>query len=214
MKKVVLLGDSIRQGYEKYVGMAFEEAGTAQIYSPDDCCRFASYMLRNVAQWKGEMGCGSDVDLIHWNAGLWDCLHMLDGRPHTDLEVYQDYLTRIHTVLNKLFPGAKQIFATSTAVIEEGYTGIYKRLNNEIEYYNAAAVATLEPLGVQINDLHTLTCNIPEQYHSDMTHFNTKEGTQLLANQVICCIENALHIRGQALDYDALFAKQTEIVGI
>jgi len=214
MKKVVLLGDSIRQGYEKYVRLAFDGAGTAQIYSPEDCCRFAAYLLRYVAQWKGEMKCGSDVDLVHWNAGLWDCLHLVDGQPQTDVEVYQKYLVRIHTVLNKLFPGAKQIFATSTAVIEEGYTGTYKRFNPEIEAYNAAAVEVLEPLGVHINDLHSLTVDIPAHYHSDMTHFNTKEGAQMLANQVIGCIEHALDIRAQVLDYDALFAKQTEIVGI
>lgn len=47
-----------------------------------------------------------------------------------------------------------------------------------------------------------------------MTHFNTKEGAQLLANRVINCIEDALEITAQPLDYDALFAKQTEIVGI
>lgn len=214
MKKVVLLGDSIRQGYEKYVKLAFDGAGTAQIYSPEDCCRFTSYVLRNVAQWKGEMGCGSDVDLIHWNAGLWDCLHMVDGKPHTDVEVYRDYLARIHMVLDKLFPGAKQIFATSTTVVEEGYTGTYKRFNNEIEQYNAAARAVLEPLGVQINDLHGLTCGIPEEYRSDMTHFNTKEGARLLANRVIAQIEDALDIKAQPVDYDKLFAKQTEIVGL
>ena len=214
MKKVVLLGDSICKGYEQYVRMAFEGAGTAQIYFPKDNCRFTSYVLRNVALWKNEMDCGSDVDLVHWNAGLWDCLHMLDGRPHTEVEVYRNYLTRIHTVLNLLFPEAKQIFATSTTVIEEGYTGMCIRLNHEIEDYNTAAVETLEPLGVQINDLHAITVDIPEQYRSDMTHFNTKEGTQLLTNQVVGCIENALHVRAQALDYDLLFSEQTEIIGI
>lgn len=214
MKKVVLLGDSIRQGYGKYVAMAFGAAGTAQVFAPEDCCRFASYLLRNVAQWKAEMGCGSDVDLVHWNAGLWDCLHMVDGKPHTDVEVYRDYLGRIHTVLNKLFPGAKQIFATSTTVVEEGYIGIYKRFNNEIETYNAAAKEVLAPLGVQINDLHALTCGIPVEYRSDMTHFNTKEGTQLLADRVIACIEDGLNIQAQPVDYDKLFAKQTKIVGL
>ena len=212
MKKVVLLGDSIRQGYEKYVKLAFE--GRVQIYSPQDCCRFSSYLLRCLTQWKVEMDCGNDVDLVHWNAGLWDCLLMPDGERHTDIEVYGKYLQRIHTVLKRIFPDAKQVFATSTAVLEERYVGYYKRFNRDIEAYNAMAVKVLEPLGVQINDLHKLTKSIPEEYYSDMTHFNTKEGARLLANRVIAQIEDALDVKVQPVDYDKLFAKQTEIVGL
>ena len=72
MKKVVLLGDSIRMGYGSYVKKAFELAGTAQVFFPGENCRFSGYVLRNVGPWKAEMACGSDVDLVHWNAGLWD----------------------------------------------------------------------------------------------------------------------------------------------
>ena len=39
MKKILLLGDSIRIGYGKYVSMAFE--GQAQVYAPTDNCRFS-----------------------------------------------------------------------------------------------------------------------------------------------------------------------------
>ena len=212
MKKVVLLGDSIRQGYEKYVKLAFD--GRVQIYSPQDCCRFSSYMLRCLTQWKVEMDCGSDVDLVHWNAGLWDCLLMPDGEKHTDIEVYGNYLKRVHAVLKRLYPDARQVFATSTAVLEDRYVGYYRRFNGDIEAYNAMAVSVLEPLGVQINDLHSLTKNIPEEYYSDMTHFNTKEGAQLLADRVIFCIEENLAVQAASVDYDKLFAKQTEIVGL
>lgn len=212
MKKVILLGDSIRQGYEKYVKLAFE--GRVNIYSPQDCCRFSSYLLRCLTQWKVEMDCGNDVDLVHWNAGLWDCLLMPDGERHTDIEVYGKYLQRIHAVLKRIFPEAKQVFATSTAVLEERYVGYYRRFNRDIEAYNAMAIKVLEPLGVQINDLYDLTKDIPEEYHSDMTHFNTKEGARLLADQVISCIEDNLDVQASPVDYDSLFAKQTDIVGL
>ena len=39
MKKVVLLGDSIRMNYCKYVKSKLE--GIAEVYYPDDNCRFA-----------------------------------------------------------------------------------------------------------------------------------------------------------------------------
>ena len=75
MKKIVLIGDSIRQGYDKYVKMAFE--GVAEVYYPKENCRFASYILRNLIDWKESMKCGDDVDLVHWNAGVWDNLILM-----------------------------------------------------------------------------------------------------------------------------------------
>lgn len=211
MKKVVLLGDSIRQGYEKYVKLAFE--GEVQVYSPVENGRFAAYTLRQLSAWRAEMGCGKDVDLIHWNVGLWDCLLLLDGRPQTAIEEYQDYLLRIHTVLKKLFPNAQQVFATSTKV-QEHLFGVYKRRNCDIAAYNEVAIHTLTPLGVQIDDLNRVTAELPAECWSDSTHFNTREGTQRLTEQVISCIEDTLGVKGSSLDYDALFTKQTEIVGI
>ena len=85
MKKIVLLGDSIREGYDKYVKYAFE--GTAKVYYPKENCRFASYILRHLPDWKRDFGECDDVDLVHWNAGLWDDLVMADGRNYTDDQI-------------------------------------------------------------------------------------------------------------------------------
>ena len=38
MKKIILLGDSIRMGYDKYTKMALE--GVAEVFSPEENCRF------------------------------------------------------------------------------------------------------------------------------------------------------------------------------
>ena len=48
MKKIILIGDSIRQGYDKYVKMAFE--GVAEVYYPTDNCRFTTYILRHISE--------------------------------------------------------------------------------------------------------------------------------------------------------------------
>lgn len=40
MKKILILGDSIRQGYDKYVKMSFQDV--AEVYYPGDNCRFAA----------------------------------------------------------------------------------------------------------------------------------------------------------------------------
>ena len=74
MKKVVLIGDSIRMGYDKYVKEALKNS--AEVYYPGENCRFAEYVLRYAHEWKKAGAWGDDVDLVHWNAGLWDVLEL------------------------------------------------------------------------------------------------------------------------------------------
>ena len=54
MKKVVLLGDSIRMNYCKYVKSKLE--GIAEVYYPDDNCRFAQNLLRFAHEYKRKGG--------------------------------------------------------------------------------------------------------------------------------------------------------------
>ena len=212
MKKILLLGDSIRIGYDKYVRMAFD--GQAQIYSPKDNCRFTQYLLRYLIECQEETDCGSDVDVIHWNAGAWDALRLADGESHTPIDHYTYYLARIHRYLKQLYPGAVQIFATSTKPIEPRFVGSYKRFNKDVLAYNAAAVETLSPLGVKINDLYALTDTFPEHYWSDMTHFNTKEGAEALTAQVCRHIGEVLDITPRLPDFSKMFQKETNIIGV
>ena len=67
-KKVLLIGDSIRMGYDKYVKNYL--ADSCDVYSPEDNCRFAQYILRHLCDWKNGFN-PDDLDLIHWNVGLW-----------------------------------------------------------------------------------------------------------------------------------------------
>ena len=92
MKKLVLLGDSIRENYGMRVKELME--GEYEVWQPDENCRFAAYTLRYVGIWKAQLKCG-DEDMVHLNTGLWDCLTLPDGLPHTDLVVYRDNLHRI-----------------------------------------------------------------------------------------------------------------------
>ena len=116
MKKIVLIGDSIRMGYDKYVKEAL--ANTAEVYYPAENSQYAENVLRFAHEWIDKSGFGSDVDLIHWNAGLWDCLELFGDEPLTSLQYYGEAIFRIHKRLRLIFPKAKIVFATSTAVIE------------------------------------------------------------------------------------------------
>ena len=70
--KILLIGDSIRKGYDEYIRMVFD--GIAEVYYHDENSRFTTYIIRQLYEWKSLIGCGDDVDLVHWNAGLWDDL--------------------------------------------------------------------------------------------------------------------------------------------
>ena len=210
MKKIVLLGDSIRKGYDKYVKMAFKDV--AEVYYPTENCRFAAYTLRFLPEWKKAFGCGDDVDCVHWNVGLWDSLVLFDEHL-TPLEIYKYYIERVCNQIQRLFPKAKVIFATSTPVIERLFKE-NKRYNKDIELYNAAAIAIAKEHGFEITDLYAVANKAPEEYHSDLTHYYTKEGTRLLAEQVIEHLEKQLDIKATPLDYDQLFSNTTDIIGI
>lgn len=212
MKKILLIGDSIRAGYDKYVKMAFKEV--AEVYYPMDNCRFASYIVRGIGEWKERLDCGDDVDLVYWNAGLWDNLIMVDGEHHTPLNIYKMYIGRICNMIKILFPDAKIIFATSTPVQEESSVVWAKRYNSDTELYNAAATEVVKEHGGDVDDLYELTKNAPSSNYSDGTHFYTKEGTRLLANHVIHTIEMCLEIQAEELDYDELFSETKNVIGI
>lgn len=192
MKKVLLLGDSIRLGYEKYVKESFQDF--AEIYAPNENCAFSQYMLRWVSEWKRKENYPDDIDLVHWNVGLWDVLRIMDDGTFTTPEYYAYTLERLHHRLELLFPKAKQVFALSTAVVEEKYEPPYQRYNKDIEQFNEIAIKTLSPLGVKINDLYTLTKNASEECRSDMTHFYTPVGIKLVGDKVLDCICDELDI--------------------
>lgn len=195
MKKIVLIGDSIRINYEKYVQEALE--GTAELYIPHDNCKFTPYVLRFVQLWKKQGQWPDDVDLVHWNAGLWDVMQFFsDPDPLIPIDCYEKNIARIDKRLRLLFPKAKIVFATSTAVREEGYLGtpLGFRTNAMIEAYNEAAIRALSGTDTIINDLYAITENCPESCCSDMTHYGTPEGTALLGKQVLSVICNALDI--------------------
>lgn len=192
MKKIVLLGDSIRMGYDKYVKEALENS--AQVFYPAENCRFAEHVLRFVHEWKAKGEWGDDVDLVHWNAGLWDVLELFGDQPLTSLSYYGEAIARIDKRLRMLFPKAKMVFATSTNVNEGMSKPEFTRHNSEIEKYNAEALRVLANTDTIINDLYPLTASFPDEYRSDWVHFYTPEGTERIGGKVLSVISKLLDI--------------------
>lgn len=193
-KKVFLVGDSIRQGYDAYVRERLKPA--ADVFYPDDNCRFIQYTFRHLSDWKNNLPfAGEALDVIHWNAGLWDVLRLYRDDPLTPVDVYASFLVRTQKRIRLLFPNAVSVFALSTPVspVECWPDPDYAlRKNDDIRQYNAAARAALEPMGVRFDDLYALLENAPDSYHSDVTHFNTPEATECIGNAVTESILSAL----------------------
>ncbi len=209
MKTVFLIGDSIRLGYERYVAAMLE--GVAKVYSPKDVnAGMAQFVQRWLHVWKQREGVPTDVDVVHWNAGLWDVLRICGDDTFTSPEFYAESLEKIIKRMKVIFPNAKIVFALSTWVQEEGYVGDeYKRYNADIEKFNEIAKRTLEPYGVEFNDLYSVTKNAPKECWSDMTHFNTVAGIKLVGNKVVDCICEKLDI-----DRATLAEKEAELFEI
>ena len=191
MKNVLLIGDSIRMGYDKAVKKTLE--GKANVYFPAENCRFASYVLRYIHEY-GSLVKDGDVDVIHWNAGLWDCLRLFEEEPHTPMDVYAYYIDRICVRIKKAFPNAKVIFATSTSVQSEKMQKDFKRYNEEIEKYNEAAVQVVKKHGFAVNDLYAVSVDLPDDAHSDPVHYYTPMGTEAFTNAVLSYILPSLGI--------------------
>ena len=184
MKKIFLIGDSIRLGYCLHVRKQLENE--ALVYYPQENCRFSEYVLRYCHEWMNTETDPATIDVVHWNTGLWDVLHLFGDEALTDLDTYIRNLERIHHRIQRFCPHAQQIFATNTSVAEEKYASPdrFMRYNAEIEKYNEAACELMGRLGVPVNDLYTLSRSLPDEARSDATHFNTPEGIRIMGDAV------------------------------
>ena len=180
MKKVILLGDSIRMmGYGAPVAEALKNQYGCEVWQPDDNCRFASYTLRMCFDYKAQM---EGADVIHWNNGLWDLCDLFGDGAFTPMEDYVHTLVRIARVLKTYAPLV--IFATSTPPKPEMWGHDVER----IKAYNAAAVEALTAEGVYINDLF---CPVWEDVDNmiceDLLHLSDK-GIKVCAEKVLSAI--------------------------
>ena len=183
MKKVVLLGDSIRLiGYGAKVEEMLRADG-CEVWQSEDNCRFAKYTLRMIFDFKDQI---EGADVIHWNNGLWDCTELFGDGTFTPVEDYVKEMTRIAKLL--LATGAKVIFATTTPTNPE-----YEYTHTEqVRKFNAALVPVLQDMGIEINDLFSaMEAHDVDGICEDMLHLN-ELGKEICAKQVYEHIKKAL----------------------
>ena len=178
MKKIILLGDSIRLSYGNRVRELLGEGYT--VWQPEDNCRFAAYTLRMLFDYKAQL---EGADIIHFNCGLWDMCDLFGDGPFTPLEVYVEQMVRIAKILKTYAPVV--IFATTTPPSPKMWGHDLDR----VRAYNAAAMAALEPLGILFDDLFTPVAeDIDRMISEDLLHASPY-GVEILANRVADCIK-------------------------
>jgi lysophospholipase L1-like esterase len=182
MKRVLLLGDSIRMGYEPYVRAGL--AGLAEVTAPEENGRFVKYTLWGVNLWLKELG---KPDVVHWNNGLWDVHH--EAPMEEALTPPDEYAETARRVVRELRrTGAHIIYATTTPVAEDAAG----RSNAEIDEYNRRARALMEELGVEVNDLNALVkTDLAGNLCPDKLHLSER-GYRLCAGQTAALIKKRL----------------------
>ncbi len=181
MKKIVLLGDSIRLlGYGHRVPELL--GPDYDVWQSDDNNRFAFYTLRNVYDYSDKV---ADCDVIHWNNGLWDTHDTFGDGSFTPPDVYVATMKRLAGVL--LTRSKKVIFATTTPTARDNPINRIETIRR----FNELVVPELQSMGVIINDLFTTVYDHLDDYISeDMVHL-TPAGIEACAAKVADAIRKA-----------------------
>lgn len=175
MKKLVLLGDSIRLiGYGTRLAEIMSDE--YEVWQPEDNCRWADYTYRMLSDKEKEI---AGADLIHWNNGHWDICDLFGDGSFTSVENYVKAMTR---VAKRLLTVSKKVVFSTTAPVRPELT--YEN-NERIKTYNAAVVPALRELGVVINDLYSFVEPCIDTYikTEDNIHL-TEEGSEACAQQI------------------------------
>ena len=165
MKRVVLLGDSIRlMGYGNLVPGLLGEG--YDVWQPEQNGMYAQNVLRQLFDNAGRI---READVVHFNAGLWDTCDLFGDGPFTPKEFYAAQILRIAGQLQQ--KGKAVAFAATTPVRPENP----HNRNEVIADYNAAVIPALLERGVLINDLYSLL--LPDLYGNiadDLIHLSEK----------------------------------------
>lgn len=196
MKKVVLLGDSIRMGYEATVRA--ELADEAFVWGPPENGQHTVHLLLNFWQWAIQQ----QPDVLHMNAGAWDTRRVIRGQPGNiiPLDMHRQNVGRLIT-LARQHTSARLIWATCTWANQEQLTrghdrmGLAGRDAEDLVRYNQAAVEVAREHNVPINDLHALSYNSDRTrtMQPDGVHF-TEAGYNLLGKAIASMVRHELSL--------------------
>lgn len=187
--KVLLMGDSISKGYREYVFNSM--IGKANIYFTEGITTFSTHMLRYIQEFAEKMSIGSNINIVYFNAGLWDVLRINGDDPLVSINEYKRNLQKIVDRFRYIFPNSQIIFATTTPVCEERASYDFNRLNSDIDAYNKAAYEIMNNNSVAIHDLNKFVSDTLNNQYVDFTHY-TEVGYKAIGEEVAAYINEVL----------------------
>jgi dienelactone hydrolase/lysophospholipase L1-like esterase len=191
LPKVVLVGDSIRQGYAPLVAKRL--AGKVEILNPPGGGDSA-WLVKNLEA----LVLREKPDLVHFNVGLHDLRRSRKDKTYqVDITAYEKNLDTILTRLKKE-TSATLVFATTTPIddLRHAKRRGYDRFDKDVRAYNAVALKVLAKHKVPAHDLHFLITHAgaSKLLAGDGTHY-TAAGNERLAGAVADCVLRHLLIR-------------------
>jgi lysophospholipase L1-like esterase len=189
MKRIVLVGDSIRLGYQETVRA--ELAGWADVWGAEQNGGTSENVLAHLDEW----AIMHQPDVLHVNCGLHD-LRKEFGQDTmaVPLDAYAKNVQAILTRL-KAETNAVVIWALTTPVNQEWHhqNKLYDRFEVDVVAYNTVAADIARGLGIVVDDLFaTITsAGCDDLLLPDGVHFKP-EGYVLLGKSVAACIRSVM----------------------
>lgn len=172
LPRVLLLGDSISQGYTLPVCELLD--GKANVHQAD----WSS--TPDKPQSRQEPLNGGKWAVIHFNCGLHDLKYWKDGQ----MDLTGPRFTSMQHYEKNLHAMARQLRATRALFIWASTTPVPKGANGRVVGdYNALAARVMREEKVPINDLHTVASKRSELQYPENVHF-TEEDSRRLAKKV------------------------------
>ena len=181
MKKLVLIGDSIRLHYQPLVMR--ELATEALVWGPAENCRTSADILANAKEWILD----HSPDIVHINCGMHDL--RIDPGVSTRQVSIEDYAANLDEIFALIGGGGQRtlIWATLTPLNERRHqrSRPSRRYESDVALYNETALNLARKHGATINDLHRSVAEAGSDrlLSSDGVHF-TEEGYGFLATAV------------------------------
>jgi lysophospholipase L1-like esterase/dienelactone hydrolase len=192
LPRVLLLGDSIREGYAPLVAKKLE--GVAVVVAPKENGGDTANTLKLLDKWLE----GSKPAVVHFNCGLHDL--KFGKKTHAFQVPPEDYTRNLKAIIERLKKETPSVvFATTTPIIDDRHAARkadFDRFDRDVRAYNERAVKQVLELGIPVDDLYRIVQDggPAELLGKDGTHY-TEAGNERLADAVADCVRRQLKLR-------------------
>nr|WP_315237974.1 SGNH/GDSL hydrolase family protein [uncultured Albidiferax sp.] len=190
MKKIVLIGDSIRLAYQGAVTSALLH--DAVVTAPAENCQSSAEVRKNFHGWIA----AANPDIVHMNCGLHDL--RIDAGDSAHRVPIDAYAANLEAIFNLVVTSGRRtlIWATITPLMEDRHqqSRQSRRYEADVARYNQVGLAVARKYGATVNDLHAAVqhAGAPRLLGPDGVHF-TDDGSAFLAEAVVTSLRSALH---------------------